>query len=283
METPYVVRLAAPAVAAQGAIEPLNKGAQGGQTVFDAELPDGHYSDLELNVNARNFIATVGVSGSQKQGEAGTKLGSFTIFDLTKQRLGRSTVLHLPESDFKYLHFRIAGALSPDTVTGLSVVRLPESEPRYVTVGEDAQISQKGRNSVFVFTVPAHVVVDRVVFAAGTQPAQFSRDVSIQVEPVQKAAATDGPQYSQTVAGSGNLLRVHSVENGHRIDEERLTIDAPTADFDTQAKWTITIDNGDDVPGWRAGCAALRLCDVVCGSCRFGQVASGRGVGQCRI
>jgi hypothetical protein len=247
-ETPYVVHIAAPAVAAHGALSPLNKGARGGQTVFDAELPDGHYSDLELNVNALNFIATVQVSGSQKQGEAGTKLGSFTIFDLTKQRLGRSTVLHLSESDFKYLHFRIAGALSPETVTGLSVVRLPESEPRYVTVAEDAQVSRKGHNSVFVFTVPAHVPMDRVVFAAGKEPAQFSRDVSIQVEPVQKTPATDAPQYSQTVNGSGNLLRVHSVENGHRIDEEHLTIDAPTAYFDTPAKWTITIDNGDDVP-----------------------------------
>jgi hypothetical protein len=88
-ETPYVVHLAAPAVAAQGAIEPLNKGAQGGQTVFDAELPDGHYSDLELNVNAQNFIATVQVSGSQKQaGGTGTKLGSFTIFDLPSRGWG---------------------------------------------------------------------------------------------------------------------------------------------------------------------------------------------------
>jgi hypothetical protein len=248
-ETPYVVRVAAPVVAAQGVLSPLNKGAQGGQTVFDAELPDGHYSDLELNVNAQNFIATVQISGSQTPtGGAGTKLGSYTIFDLTKQRLGRSTVLHLPESNFKYLHFRIAGVLSPETVTGLSVVRLPESEPRYVTVAEDAQISQKGHNSVFVFTVPQHVTVDRIVFAAGAQPAQFSRDVNIQVEPIQKTPATDAPQYSQTVTGSGNLLRVHSVENGHRIDEEHLTIDAPTAYFDAPAKWTIAIDNGDDVP-----------------------------------
>ena len=247
-ETPYVVHLAAPAVAAQGTIEPLNKGSQGGQTSFDAELPDGHYSDLELDVTAQNFIATVQVSGSQKQTGDGTKLGSFTIFDLTKQRLGRSTVLHLPESHFKYLHFKIAEPLLPETVTGLSVVRLPESEPRYVTVAQDPQISQKGHNSVFVFTVPAHVAVDRVVFAAGAQPALFSRDVSIQVEPVQKAPTTDAPRYPQTVTGSGNLLRVHSVENGHRIDEEHLTIDAPTVDFDTPAKWTITIDNGDDVP-----------------------------------
>ena len=249
VETPYVVHLAAPAVASQNAVEPLNKGVQGGQTVFDAELPEGHYSDLELAVTAQNFIATVQVSGSQKQtGGTGTKLGSYTIFDLSKQRLGRSTVLHLPESDFKYLHFRIAGALRPETVTGLSVVRLPESEPRYVTVAETAQVSQKGHNTVFTFTVPGNVPVDRVVFAAGAQPALFSRDVSIQVGPAERPPVTDGIVIPLTVTGSGSLLRVHTLQNGHRIDEERLTIDAPQAAFETPAKWTIAIDNGDDVP-----------------------------------
>jgi hypothetical protein len=43
-------------------------------------------------------------------------------------------------------------------------------------------------------------------------------------------------------------LRVHNVQNGKRIDEERLTIDAPGPDLATTAKWTITIDNGDDAP-----------------------------------
>jgi len=72
--------------------------------------------------------------------------------------------------------------------------------------------------------------------------------VSIQVDPIQKVQATDSVQYPQTVTASGSLLRVHSVQNGHRIDEERLTIDAPRAEFETPAKWTITIDNGDDAP-----------------------------------
>jgi hypothetical protein len=248
-ETPYVVQLAAPAVASQRSIDPLDKGLRGGQTVFDAELPDGHYSDLQLAVVAHDFIATVEVSGSQAQsGSAETKLGSYTIFDLSKQRLGRSTVLHLPESDFKYLHFRVAGPLVPENITGLSVVRLPASQPRYVSVAETAQVTRKGHATVFEFTVPAHVPVDRVVFAPGAQPALFSRDVTIQVEPVETAPAADGPRYPQTVTGSGNLLRVHSVQNGHRIDEEHLAIDAPLAQFDSPAKWTITIDNGDDAP-----------------------------------
>ncbi len=111
---------------------PLNLGQHGGQTVFDAAMPDAHYGDLQLAVTAHDFIATVVVSGSQAQtGGAITKLGSFTIFDLTRQKLGRSTVLHLPESDFRYLHFQIVGPISPEEITGLSVERLPAHEPRY--------------------------------------------------------------------------------------------------------------------------------------------------------
>jgi hypothetical protein len=248
-ETPFVIRIAAPAVASQGFIELLDKGERSGKTAFDTEMPDGHYSDLQLAVSAHDFIATVEVSGSQTQtGGADTKLGSFTIFDLSKQRLGRSTVLHLPESDFRYLHFRIAGPLVPDNVTGLSVVRLPESQPRYITIAETAQITKKGSDSVFTFTVPAHVPVDRIVFTPAAQPALFSRDVSVKVEPVQSAQAAEEARFQQTASGSGNLLRVHTIQNGHHIDEERLTVDAPRAEFETPAKWAITIENGDDAP-----------------------------------
>jgi hypothetical protein len=126
-------------------------------------------------------------------------------------------------------------------------MRLPESEPRYITVAA-AKEERKGRDSVFEFTVPAHTPVDRVVFTVGAQPAQFSRDVRIEVEPVRAAPAADAPRYPETAAGSGNLLRVHSVEDGHRIDEERLTVEAPQADYDVSAKWTVTVDNGDDAP-----------------------------------
>ena len=163
-------------------ISPLNLGRAGGQTVFDAEMPGGTYSDIQLEVSGHDFLATVTVSGSQAEaGGSRTKLGSFTIFDLTRQRLGRSTVLHLPESDFRYLHFQIAGPIAPDNVTGLSVTRPPKSQPKYVTVAETAQSTLKDRNSVFEFDVPAHTPVDRIDFVAGQNPANFSRDVEISI------------------------------------------------------------------------------------------------------
>lgn len=246
--TPFVIRVAAPVEATEKPVEPLNVGERGGQTVFDAELPDGRYSDLQLAVAAQNFIATITVTGSRdKTGSGETRLGTFTIFDLTRQRLGRSTVLHLPETDFRSLHFRIAGPLSPQSITGLTVVRLPAGQQIYETVAESSSIVKKGRSSVLEFTVPARVPVDRIAFTPGTEPAMFSRDVSISVAPV-TPPTTDGAEPEQAITTSGSLLRVHSMQDGKRIDEERLTIDAPGEDLGSPTKWTITIDNGDDAP-----------------------------------
>jgi hypothetical protein len=97
-------------------------------------------------------------------------------------------------------------------------------------------------------TVPANVPVDRIAFTPRAAPVNFSRDVSITVAPISQLPATDAAEPAQPVSLFGNLLRLHSVQDGHRIDEERLAIDARDADFGTPAKWTITIDNGDDMP-----------------------------------
>ena len=248
-ETPFVVRVAASTQTEQKGVAPLNLGLRGGQVVFDAAMPDGAYSDIQLAITARDFIATVTVSGSQTEaGGAETKIGSYTIFDLTSQRLGRSTVLHLPVSDYRYLHFGISGPLQPESVTSLSAGSPPASPPTYQKVAESAQVEQKDHSSVLEFTVPAHVPVDRIVFSPGASPAQFSRDVSVAVAPVSAPRSIDAAPPPPPATFSGDILRVHSLQNGRQIDEERLAIDAPQFDFDTPAKWTVAIQNGDDAP-----------------------------------
>ena len=87
-ETPYVIQTSAPAATSHEIIAPLNLGRQAGQTVFDLAMPSGSYSDLQLVITGHDFIATVIVSGSQAQGSAQTRIGSYTIFDLTRQKLG---------------------------------------------------------------------------------------------------------------------------------------------------------------------------------------------------
>ncbi len=96
--------------------------------------------------------------------------------------------------------------------------------------------------------MPAHVPLDRIAFSPSADPANFSRDVNITVAPVSPLPPTDAAEPATPVTFSGNILRIHSVQDGHRIDEERLAIDVREADFDAPAKWTIAIDNGDDMP-----------------------------------
>jgi hypothetical protein len=247
-ETPYVMHMSSPATAPEQAIQLLNLGARGGQTVFDAAMPDGSYSDLDLNVRGHDFIATATVTGSQQQAGPATKVGDYTLFDLTRQRLGRSTVLHLPPSDFRYLHFRIHGPLRPEAIAGLSVQQLPSGEPAYGVVAESNQVRLKDHASVIEFTVPVHVPVDRIAVVPGATPANFSRDATIEVRPMVQSPSGDSAEPPAPMVSTGNLLRVHTVEDNHRIDQEHLELDAPGANFDWPSKWTITIDNGDNAP-----------------------------------
>jgi hypothetical protein len=249
-EQPYVIRTAAPEQAAQKNISLLNLGQRDGRAAFDAEMPDGKYSDLQLAVTGHDFIATVAVSGTQTQGGNATKLGSYTIFDLTRQKLGRSTVLHLPESNFPYLHFDVTGPLQSESFTELSLDRLPSNSPQFLSFAESPNGTLKGHNSVFTFIVPAHVPVDRILFVPGTEPPSFSRGVSVSVSSISPKTGPDSTpvEAQQPATAFGTLLRVHTSQNGHRIDEEHLAIDAPQTDSDPAQKWTITVENGDDAP-----------------------------------
>jgi Protein of unknown function (DUF3999) len=247
-ETPYTIQTDASVAPSEQTIVPLNIGRRAGQTVFDIAMPAGSYNDLQLAITGQDFIAAVTVSGSQSQNSAQTKIGSYTIFDLTRQKLGRSTVLHLPDSDFRFLHFRIAGPIAPENISGLSVARLPAREPEYLTIAESSQFVRKGRDTVIEFSVPSRTPVDRIVFVPGTQPANFSRDVAISVVPVSQHSAIDVAEPRSPIVSLGSLLRVHRIEDGHRIDEERLSVNSRTTILETPAKWTVTIENRDDAP-----------------------------------
>jgi hypothetical protein len=248
-ETPYVIRLSAPLQARETSIVPINLGSRGGEVSFDAAMPEGSYSDIQLDVAGQDFIATVTVSGSQAQTDSSqTKLGSYTIFDLSHQKLGRSTILHIPTSDFRYLHFQIAGPLSPESITGVAVDKLPASETRYETVAQSSSVTQKGHASVLEFTVPALVPVDRLSFTVGSEPRNFSRNVTITVTTVEPPPVTDAVEPPRPQMVTGNILRINTVQNGHRIDEENLDIDTPGTILDKPEKWAVTIDNGDDTP-----------------------------------
>ena len=245
--TPYALRSAALLRQNDQTISPVNLGVQGSNVVFDAAMPLGTYGNVSLDVSAQDFIAAVTVTSVREAGNAPTKLGTFTIFDFTRQKLGRSTVLHLPPSNFPHLHFQVTRPLHPENIHGLSLSRVASRQPLYQAVAQSSEIRQQGQVSVVEFTLPAHVPVDRVTFVSADQPLNFSRMVTVRVVDLPAHPTGDAEPPQPRIFG-GNLLRLHRLEEGHRIDEERLSIDVPM-DFAPEAsKWTVTVVNGDDAP-----------------------------------
>lgn len=247
-ETPYALHSVSNAEFPSAALPPLNLGVRGGQTTFDAAMPDISYRNITLDVAAKDFIATVHVSGSEEQtGARATILGSYAIFDFTRQKLGRSTILHLPLSNFRYLHFRIDGPVTPAQLTGINVQTAAQAPLEYINVASSSAPKQQGRDSILQFTVPANVPVDRILFTPGSQPAIFSRDVTIKVSPT-NPQVKDEREYPFPSTSFGSILRLHTIQNGRKIDEENLAVDAPFIPIRNATKWTITIHNQDDPP-----------------------------------
>lgn len=244
-EVPYLLHQVTPPDQKPETIPPLNAGVRSGQAAFDVQMPEGRYTSVDLAVAAKDFVAAVTVTGSQTQGGTETRIGTYTIFDLTQQKLGRGTTLALPESDYRYLHFRIKGPIKAENIQGIQVARSVLQKPRFVAVAETKPGVVNGKATVLTATIPAHVPVDRIVFQPSTQPATFHRSVRVTTTPLK--ASPDHPAREEFLI-EGSLLRVHGIHDGQRIDEEQLDVAIPYGGIDEDATWTITVDNGDDAP-----------------------------------
>lgn len=243
-EVPYVIADILSTTAAYPRNEPVNLGLRNGKTVFDVKMPGGPYTDVWLNIapKVQNFVVSVDVSGRDDLGSTEiTQLGSYTIFDLTQQKLGRSTVLHLPPSTFAYLHFSIEGSLPPDAVESLTYATTTDASPQTVVVAETSRMTQADRTSVIHFDIPANVPVDSIVFVHAPSSGNFHRQVEVEVASPEKKAGN-----SPSTTSTFDILSYHGVQNGKRIDEESLrhgVFGRPGA-----THWTVTIQNGDDPP-----------------------------------
>ncbi len=206
-EVPYAITLSEAASEETETARVLNLGTgtgaskEGAQIVFDLEMPARAYTSVTLNLDpaAHDFIARATVSGADTLSGKATALGTFTLFDLTSQRLSRDTTISLTESTFKFLHVELhispaSGAASthfvPAMVMGATVPPSREAQSVYTTVAETSSVVTKARETVETFMVPARVPVERVSFVlAPGFIGNFSRVVRVRA---QADAADDG-------------------------------------------------------------------------------------------
>ena len=249
VETPFALTEseAQPVDVAAATVE--NLGMRGGDVVFDLVMPLRVYSEVDLQLAAKDFVATATVSGSDGRGGPSTSLGSFALFDLTQQDLSRSTALPLQESSFARLHVELhvtsaAGGtfvgLTPAIVQGATVPASREAQTLYTVVASSG-VTQQGASTVARIAMPEHVPVERVSFLL--DPAfkrDFLRTVTVDAGSGQTLESLDGEIERVTRAGVAGEPEIH---------QAKLSVDAVMAsNLRGPATYVVTVKNGDDRP-----------------------------------
>jgi phosphotransferase system HPr-like phosphotransfer protein len=253
-EIPYAQLTSQAATIANDDATILNLGEQHGHIVFDLAMPARPYSIVNLALTGQDFIVTARVSGVDGKT---VDLGTFTLFDLTAQRLGRSTSLPLAESTFPRLHIDLSVTPapghpgfkpSPAMVASASIPPSREAQTLYTTVVESSEIKQSGRRTLVTLKLPANVPVERVSFDVDPRDkTNFSRAVVV------SARNFDGPQRRKaeflTERLTGEISRVKLTTGGKEIDEESLSVLATLGtNAGSDAEVTVAIENEDDRP-----------------------------------
>ncbi len=252
-EIPYAITLSEPAQPDSEPARVLNLGLRGHTIVFDLEMPARPYTEATLDLAGKDFLATAIVSGAtQLDASNSTRLGEFTLFDLTSQRLSRNTTLHLQESSFPYLHIELTAspapgnrtfAATPQMVEGATIPPSREAQTIYTTAAQTTAITQRGRQSIAAFALPERVPIERVSFSLDPNfKSNFSRDVHISDRP-----EGTPPSAAETIAGT--ILRVRLTQAGREIDQEQLSIPATLgSNLQSPATAEVAVENGDDTP-----------------------------------
>jgi hypothetical protein len=255
-EVPYAITLSEPQQPDSDTAAIRNFGLRGRKIVFDLEMPNRPYTEIDLALASHDFLATATVSGTRDPNYANqTRLGDFTLFDLTNQHLSRNTTIHLQETSLPYLHIELAvspaagasaASLTPEAlqkmVQGVTVPPSREAQSLYTTAARST-ITKRGRQSVASFVLPERIPIERVSFdLAPTYKANFSRDVHITDHP-------NGTANSASETLIGTILRVHLTQAGREIRQEQLSIPATLgSNMQSEATVQVAVENGDDTP-----------------------------------
>jgi len=253
-ETPFALVENEPQPADVQTATLLNLGMRNGDVVFDLEMPQRAYTDVTLKLDAKDFLATAKVSGSDGHGDPLTELGTFALFDLSRQHLSRSTTLTLQEASFAELHVTLHmtaidggpwPGLQASLVEGATVPPSREAQTLTTVAAETTSIDQHGHRSVATLRIPAHVPVERVSFEL--DPAytkNFLRSITITARP----DAAEDSAAMETLGGEISSVRLPHAAGG-AIDVRRLSVDAALgANLEGGATIEVAVENGDDTP-----------------------------------
>jgi hypothetical protein len=223
----------------------LNLGSVAGHTEFDIDVGAiTEYDRVRLRLDAKDFVATASVAGSNALGPGPTtELGSSTLYDFTREALGSNSMLKMPPSSFRYLHVKLSPGIRPQQVKGASVSNLHEKQAGWTNVGSCASPEQKLRSTVITCDLPDKVPLHRILFQVASTQVNFRRAVSV--------VDAKGLQ-----VGSGDISRVRIDRAGMLVTSEDLAVSVLAKPV---GRLTLTVDNADNPPLQRTSAQPLSV------------------------
>jgi hypothetical protein len=234
-EIPYMVTIERGSLAIeQKKISVLQPGTLNGKTQFLLDMSDlSRYDRVELKLRTKNFVAHARVEGSDDpHGVSWSNLGTTTLYDLSDEKLGHNSALHIPVTTYKYLRVWIDNSVKPLDLESASAGMNLEEKAVWRDLPSEAQHTRQGRDTIFVVSIPKNVPIERVLLSIDPSQTNFRRDVEIQSD--------NGMWF-----GSGELSRIHMNRNGQRIDVEQPWLDVGGTG---PGPFKIIVHNGDDAP-----------------------------------
>lgn len=226
-----------------------------GALVFDLAMPAGDYTEVDLDLKAKNFVGVAEVSGVDSRGKA-TALGTSALFDLSGEGLARSTVLALGDVSYPLLHVQLrladlegrAMTVERSLISGATVPPVREDKTVYTTIASASNVEQQGHWSIATVVVPAHVPIERARFVLEPQfHDEFMRDATVAATPMETGFAALGAAEGV----SGHIFRVvrSATQEVPAIDSNLLAINTVIgANLASPAKVTASVDNGSSAP-----------------------------------
>lgn len=212
----------------------LQPAVMAGKTQFFLEMSGfAEYDRIELGLKSRNFVAKIQVAGQDDlHGAHWATLSNGIIYDLSDDNLGSNTTLRLPITTYKYLRITIDGPVKPfDLENAWATVREEEKEA-WRTIAESPKQEQQGKDTVFTFSVPKNIPVERLQLSIDPAQANFRRGVELESD-------------KKVPFSSGEISRVHMVRHGQKIDFEKEYLDLGG---NSPEVLKVIVHNGDDPP-----------------------------------
>ena len=234
-ELPYALTLETGGYAInQTSLRILQPGTAAGKTQFLLDMSGVlEYDRVTLTLSTRNFVAHAKVEGQDDpHGNQWVALGSTTLYDLSGEKLGHNSTLQTPLSVFKFLRVTVDSSIKPSDLQAASAATAKSEKVIWREVNSQLTYQDHSRESVFTFSVPKGVPIDRISFLIAPEQKNFGRSVQILGDKEQQFA-------------SGEISQIHLQRNGQRIDCEQTSLPVRLAGAGT---YRIVVLNGDDTP-----------------------------------